>query len=71
MYYTCSIKHFKAAPIQVPSCKFLRTAFFIERIRWLLLCLLERRGEKRGTKEQRKMFQMKEENENISFNSLS
>ena len=45
-YYTDSIKHFKAAPIQVPSCKFLRTAFSIERMRWLLLCLLEKKEEK-------------------------
>ena len=49
-------------------CRFFKTAFSAEHLRWLLLCLLEmEEEEKRGTKEQGKIFQMKEENRNISF----
>ena len=55
-------------PVNVAN--FLKTAFSVEHLRWLLLCLLEREEEERGKRgaKERKIFQMKEENENISFN---
>ena len=48
-------------PVNVKN--FLWTAFSMEH----LLCLLERERRKRGTKQWRKVFQMNEENENVSF----
>ena len=60
----------RCLPVNVA--KFLRTVFSIEHLWWLVLFLLEREEEvrtgKRGTKQRGKVFQMKEEKVNISFN---
>ena len=47
---------------------FLRAAFSIEHLRWLLLFLIEREEEKSMEKGGGTIFQMKEKNENVSFN---
>ena len=55
-------------PVNVAN--FLITAFSLEHLRWLLLFLLERgkHGKMRAWKKGRgKIFQIQEENENISF----
>ena len=47
---------------------FLRAAFSIEDLRWLLLFLIEREEEESVEKGGGTIFQMKEKNENVSFN---
>ena len=44
---------------------FLGTAFSIEHLRWLLLCILEKEEKKCVEQRRGKIFQMKEENYNI------